>query len=63
MTNGAIRPENPSKQFKKVEALRNLNLTVPDGVCLRPRRSQRRRQNRARSLRQSLWISSKPVSG
>jgi ABC-2 type transport system ATP-binding protein len=32
MTNGTIRTENLSKQFKKVEALRNLNLTVPDGA-------------------------------
>jgi ABC-2 type transport system ATP-binding protein len=32
MTNGTIRTENLSKQFQKVEALRNLNLTVPDGA-------------------------------
>src|SRR5580693_5648629 len=29
---GTIRTENLSKQFQKVEALRNLNLTVPDGA-------------------------------
>jgi len=32
MTNATIHTENLSKRFKKVEALRNLNLTVPDGA-------------------------------
>jgi ABC-2 type transport system ATP-binding protein len=32
MTNSAIRTENLSKRFRKVEALRDLNLTVPEGA-------------------------------
>src|SRR5580658_9758841 len=32
MTNRAIRTENLSKQFRKVEALRNFNLTVSEGA-------------------------------
>jgi ABC-2 type transport system ATP-binding protein len=32
MTNSAIHTENLSKRFSKVEALRNLNLTVPEGA-------------------------------